>query len=66
MSEFLGTPFGLNLKMEDVDPFFINKISKKLDYWSMTKLSLASRAIIVNQALLSTIWLFLSLCGGFM
>lgn len=56
MSQFLGTPFGLNLKMEDMDSFFTNKISKKLDYWSTMKHSLASMSMIVNQVFFSTIW----------
>ena len=64
MSKLLGTPFGLNLNIQDVDTFLYRKIAKKLDYWSTMKLSLAGRAIICNQVLLSTLWFFITVWGG--
>ena len=59
MFKLLGTPFGLNLNIRDVDSFLYNKISKKLDYWSTMRLSLAGRIVICNQVLLSTLWFLL-------
>ena len=64
MSKLLGTPFGLNLNTHDVDRFLYNKISKKLDYWSTMKLSLAGRVVICNRVLLSTLWFFITIWGG--
>lgn len=32
LSKLLGTPFGLNLNVRDVDQFLYHKISKKLVY----------------------------------
>jgi hypothetical protein len=64
LSKLLGTPFGLNLNTRDVDQFLYNKIAKKLDYWSKMKLSLAGRAVICNQVLLSTLWFFITVWGG--
>ena len=55
LSKLLGTPFGLNLHVQDVDDFLYRKIARKLDYWSKMKLSLAGRAVICNQVLLSTL-----------
>lgn len=64
LSKLLGTHFGLNLKTCDVDEFLINKTSKKLDYWSTLKLSLAGKVVIIIQVLLSTLWFFISIwCG---
>lgn len=48
-----------------IDQFLIHKISKKLDYWSTMKLSLAGRGVIVNQVLLSTLWFFIGVWGGY-
>ena len=64
LSKLLGTPFGLNLNTPDVDSFLYSKISKKLDYWSTMKLSLAGRIVICNQVLLSTLWFFIMVWGG--
>jgi hypothetical protein len=65
LSKLLGTSFGLNLDTKDVDQFLYGKITKKLDYWSIMKLSLAGRAVIYNQVLLSTLWFFITVWGGF-
>ena len=64
LSKLLGTPFGLNLKIQDVGKFLYRKISKKLDYWSTMKLSLAGVAVICNQVLFSTLWFFITVWGG--
>ena len=64
LSKLLGTPFGLNLDTKDMYRFLYGKISRKLDYWSIMKLSLAGRAVICNQILLSTLWFFITVWGG--
>jgi hypothetical protein len=61
LSKLLGTPFGLNLAIMDMDTFLEEKITKKLKYWINIHLSLAGRAIIVNTVLLSTLWFFISI-----
>lgn len=63
ITKLLGTPFDFNLHTHDVDKFLIKKIAKKLEYWATMKLSLAGRAIIINQVLLSTLWFFISVWG---
>ena len=60
LSKLLGTPFGLNLRSRDADDFLYRKISKKLDYWSSMRLSLAGRVVICNQVFLSTLWFFIT------
>ena len=64
MAELLGTPFGLNLETKDVDHLFYSKFLKKLDYWSSMKLSLADKAAIYNQVLISTLWFYIIVWGG--
>ena len=64
LSKLLGTPFGLNLNVSDVDHFVYSIVFRKLAYWSTMKLSLAGRALICNHVLLSTLWFFISVWGG--
>lgn len=64
LSKLLGTPFGLELDTKNVDDFLVEKITKKLKYWSTTRLSLAGRTLIVNQVLLSTLYYFLAVWAG--
>ena len=64
VSKLLGTPFGLSIATNDLDEFLIDKIRKKLSYWTTTKLSLAARRLIVNQVLLSTLWYFIGVWAG--
>ena len=64
VSKLLGTPFGLDLQSEDLDNFVTRRIHAKLHQWSSTKFSLAGRALIVKQVLLSSLWFFFSLWGG--
>ena len=56
LSKLLGTPFGLNLNTSNVDHLLYFKISRKLDYWSTMKLSLACKMAMCTQVLLSTLW----------
>ena len=64
MLKLLGTPFGLNLDTKYMDQFLYRKITKKIDYWCTMKLSLAGRAVICNQVLLSILWFFITVWGG--
>ena len=64
LSKLLGTPFGLNLDVQNIDEFLAEKIRKKLAYWSTVHLSLAGRATIVNSVHLSTLWYFFHIWGG--
>lgn len=55
LSKLFGTPFGLHLELQNVDQYVINRVKAKLRYWSSTQLSLASRILIVNQMLISSL-----------
>ena len=55
ISKLLGTPFGLSITTIDTNQFFIDKVKKKLTYWTSTKLSLAAKRLIVNQVLMSAL-----------
>lgn len=46
LSKFLGTMFGLNLNVTNVDHFLFSKLSKILEYWSTMKLSVVGRVVI--------------------
>jgi hypothetical protein len=50
----------LNLDTRNVDQFLYSKITKKLEYWSSIKLSLAGRIVICYQMLLSILWFFIT------
>ena len=62
--KLLGTPFGLDLTTEDVDSFLLKRAIAKLTYWTSIHLSLSSRAITMNQVLLSSLWYFASFWSG--
>lgn len=65
LSTLLGAPFGITFDTLNIDTFFQHKIGKKLSYWSTQRLSLASKATIVNAVLLSTLYYFISIwCGS--
>jgi hypothetical protein len=64
VAKMLGIPFGIDPQVHDIDQFLFDKIMKKLNYWSSTRLSLAGRAIVVNMVLSSTLWYFLTLWRG--
>ena len=62
--KLFGTPFGQHLELQNVDHFLINRVKAKLRYWSSTQLSLPSRTLIVNQALMSSVWYFIGVWVG--
>ena len=64
LAKLFGTPFGLHLKICDIDSFLFQKVRKKLIYWSSKFLSLSARAIIVNMVLLSSLLYFISIWAG--
>lgn len=64
MATSLGTPFGIDLRTQDVDEVLQAKVPKKLTYWTFVQLSLADGAVIVNFVLLSTLWFFIVIWGG--
>jgi hypothetical protein len=61
LSKLLGLSFGIDITTNDVDQFLMDKIVKKSHYWTTLKLSLASRAVVVNMVLPSTLWFFVVL-----
>lgn len=52
MSKLLGTSFSVSISTRDIDQFLMDKIRRKLTYWTTTKFSLAARRLIVNQVLM--------------
>jgi hypothetical protein len=64
ISKLLGAPFGMELTTEDADTFLMNKIDKKLDYWTTVRLNSAGRVVISNSVLISTMLYFLGIWGG--
>lgn len=48
ISKFLGSPFGLGLKVGDISKFLLYKVKKELAFWCSTHLSLAGRPFIVK------------------
>jgi hypothetical protein len=44
-------PFGFNLDVKEMDEFLVEKICKKLKYWSTLQLPLSIRAMVVNYVL---------------
>jgi hypothetical protein len=63
--KLLVSTFGLSLDTIDVDKFYLNKIRRKLKYWSITRPSLGRRVFIVHCVFLATLWYFLSIWVGF-
>lgn len=64
LSKLLIISLGLDLNTPDIDRFLYEKISKKLDYWSNIKFSLAWRVVICNHVMLSILQLFIMVLGG--
>jgi hypothetical protein len=58
MSKLLGTPFGFNLDINDVNEFLVGRFKEKLKYWSMIHLSLTSRVVVINSILTSSLCFF--------
>jgi hypothetical protein len=63
--KILVSTFGLSLDTLDVNKFYLNKIRRKLNYWSITRRSLGRRVFIVHCVFLATLWYFLSIWVGF-
>ncbi len=57
--KLLGVHFGLNLNAKEVDVFLIEKLWKKLEYYSTLHLLLIGRVVVVNFVLASTLWFFI-------
>ena len=64
LGKLFGLPLGIDVHTADIDQFLVDKIEKKLSYWTTLKLSLAARSVVVNAVLLSTLWFFVSLWRG--
>ena len=60
MTRYLGYPFGLHIPQKEKDGKMLGQIRKHLLRWSNDKLSLASRIMVSNQVVLSSIWYFAS------
>jgi hypothetical protein len=54
----------MELTTEDADTFLMNKINKKLDYWTTVRLNSAGRAVISNSIFISMMLYFLGIWGG--
>jgi hypothetical protein len=65
LSKLLGTPFWIDLSIQDIDEFLYTKIRKNLTYWTTVHLSLARRVVIVvNMVLFSSLWFFITIWVG--
>ena len=60
----LGTPFGLEIKLHDVDHFIVVRIKAKLEYWSSTHMLFVGITLIVNQVSMSSLWYFIVVWDG--
>lgn len=58
--KLLGTPFGLKLKLHDVDQFIVGRIKAKLEYRSSTHLSCVGITLIVNKVMMSSLSYFIA------
>jgi hypothetical protein len=64
ITKFLGAPFGLTLSSSDVNTFLLDKLDKKLTYWSTKKHNAVGREVISNGVLVSTMLYFLGIWSG--
>jgi hypothetical protein len=48
VSKLFGVFFGLNLDVEKVDEFLVERIWKKLMFWNMVHLLLVGRLVMAN------------------
>ena len=62
--KLLGTPFGLKLKLDDVDQFIVGRIKAELEYRSSTHLSCVGITLIVNKVMMSSLWYFIVVWAG--
>jgi hypothetical protein len=56
MSKLMGIPFGINLNISDMKK--VGRFKKTFKYLSMMRLPLASRVVVINTILASSLWLF--------
>ena len=61
VTRYLGYPFGLHIPQKDKDGKMLSQIRKHLGRWANHPLSLASRIMVSNQVVLSSIW-YLASC----
>ena len=64
VTRYLGYPFGWQIPQKEKDGKMLSQIRKHLLKWSAHPLSLASRIMISNQVILSSIW-YLASCTDF-
>ena len=60
VTRYLGYPFGLHIPQQEKDGKMLGQIRKHLHRWAGHKLSLASRIMVANQVILSSIWYLVS------
>jgi hypothetical protein len=48
----------MNLELQDVDLFLVDRIKAKLKYWSSIDLSFIGITLIMNNVLMSFLWYF--------
>ena len=60
-ARYLGYLLGYKLVVEELDNVHIKKVRNEICKWSTKFLSLATRALIVNQIVLASIW-YLTSC----
>jgi hypothetical protein len=48
----------MNLELQDVDLFLVDRIKAKLKYWSSIDLSFIGITLIMNHVLMSFLWYF--------
>jgi hypothetical protein len=61
VSKLLGTPFGLELTLGDINEFLLERIQKKLTHLTAIRANPTRRAVIVNSILLGACYFFLSI-----
>jgi hypothetical protein len=62
--KLLDIPFGLEIKLHDVDHFIVVSIKAKLERWSSTHLSFVGITLIVNQVLMLSLRYFIAVWDG--
>ncbi len=54
----MGIPFGINLNINDMKN--VGRFKKKLKYLNMMHFPLASKVVVINTILASSLWLFVN------
>lgn len=62
LSKLFGASFNLDLDVNDVDEFVIEKLFKMLRFWNFFRMPLAK--MIINLILTSMLWFFITIWGG--